>query len=146
LLSLPRYSRAAGDSCQRARFTRKQKTAAAAGEPEYCNRTGVAASSRHRAVDRGQNPENAQIVRPVQERRRFVRNQGHWAEAHDKNEQVRYARGAGGRPKTGKRRNNKIFDSSICLQINIRAATENRESESADTELDTAQSQEKEPT
>ena len=42
--------------------------------------------------------------------------------------------------------NNKIFDSSICLQINIRAATENRESESADTELDTAQSQEKEPT
>jgi hypothetical protein len=36
--------------------------------------------------------------------------------------------------------NNKILDSSVCLQINIRAATENRESGSADTALVTAQS------
>jgi hypothetical protein len=68
-----------------------------------------------------------------------LRDQRNRAEAHGKNAQVRYGREAGGRPKTGKRGNNKIFDSSICLQINIRAATENRESESANTELGTAQ-------
>ena len=129
-----------------ARFTCKQKTTATAGEPEYRDFTGIGARSRHRAVDRGQNSENTRVARPVQRLRRFAREQRNRAEAHGKNTQVRYGREDGGRPKTGKRRNNKIFDSSICLQINIRAATENRESESADTELDTAQSQEKEPT
>jgi len=47
------------------------KTAAAAGESEYRECTGVAASSRHRAVSRGQNRENAQVVRPVQKRHDF---------------------------------------------------------------------------
>jgi competence ComEA-like helix-hairpin-helix protein len=51
-----------------------------------------------------------------------LRDQRNRAEAHGKNAQVRNSREAGGRPKTGKRGNNKIFDSSICLQINIRAS------------------------
>jgi len=100
----------------------------------------LGARSRHWAVGRGQNSENTRVVRPVQTLRRFAHEQRNRAEAHGKNTQVRYGREDGGRPKTGKRRNNKILDSSVCLQINIRAATENRESESADTALVTAPS------
>ena len=41
---------------------------------------------------RGQNPENAQVVWPVQKRGRFARNQGHRAKAHGENAQVRHRR------------------------------------------------------
>ncbi len=59
---------------------------------EYRNRAGVAASSRNWAVDGRQNPENAQVVWPVQKRGRSARDQRNRSEAHGKNAQVRHCR------------------------------------------------------
>jgi hypothetical protein len=77
------------------------------------------------AVDGGQNSENAQVVRAVQERGRIARDQRHWPEAHGKNAQVHYS-GVGRAEKTSEQR-----DRAIHRETFITFAAENRESESA---------------
>jgi len=73
---------------------RQEKTAAASHQFEYGEFGAASGSAGNRPCDRGQNPEDAQIIRGVQKRRRFARDQGLWPKTARKDAQVSDSRKA----------------------------------------------------
>lgn len=66
----------------------QEKAAACAHQHQYGDIGRAAAGAGHRAGDSGEDFADAQVVRPVQERRRFARHSRHRSKAPRKNAQV----------------------------------------------------------
>lgn len=133
-LFLRGYSRVDDDLPQRACLTGKQESAAAAGESEYRDCIGVATSPGNRSVNRGQNPENTQVVWPVQERGRFARDQRHWAGATGKNAQVRNCRQIPCPEEAGEQQGY-LVSAAIYCQVAAARVAKHHGAKSADAEL-----------